>query len=94
MGIHIYGFRAPDRTWKKMKAVWDACNLAGVAPPEEVDDFFGGEGPDPRGIEVELESCPAVSSYYVEMVDGLEVDLDKLREAYPQLTHLRFCMRY
>lgn len=37
-----------------MKAVWDACQAAGLEPPEEVTDFFHDEDPDPNGQEVEI----------------------------------------
>ena len=54
MSTHVIGFTPPDETWQKMKAIWDACQRADVPVPDEVDDFFGGEAPDPAGVEVEL----------------------------------------
>jgi len=50
----IVGVRPPDAKWKKMKAVWDACEAAGTDVPAEVDEFFGDDGPSPDGIGVEL----------------------------------------
>lgn len=52
MGVDyiVEGIAPPDETWKKMKAIWDACIDAGVQPPREVDDFFEDEPPDPDGV--------------------------------------------
>jgi len=55
MHTHVIGFRPPDAKWKKMKEVHDACIAANVEIPEEVDEFFNWEPPDPRGVKVELE---------------------------------------
>src|ERR1035441_9166498 len=52
MSTHVTGFAPPDETWQKMKAIWDACETVGVPVPGEVEEFFGGEGPDPAGGEV------------------------------------------
>jgi hypothetical protein len=46
--------RPPDERWSKMKAAWDACEAAGVEPPEDVEEFFDGEGPDPAGLVVDI----------------------------------------
>jgi hypothetical protein len=43
MSMHVIGFVPPDGTWAQMKAIWDACQAAGVSLPDEVEDFFGGE---------------------------------------------------
>ncbi len=47
MRIRILGVKPEfdDGTWKKMKKVWDACKDAEVDPPQEVEEFFGDEGP-------------------------------------------------
>ena len=54
MSMFVTGFWPPDEKWQQMKAAWDACAAAGVPVPEEVEDFFGGEAPDPAGVEVDL----------------------------------------
>jgi hypothetical protein len=54
MSTHVKGFVPPDERWQKMKAVRDACIAAGIEMPDEVDEFFGGEDPDPQGQEVEI----------------------------------------
>jgi hypothetical protein len=54
MSLHVQGFKPPDDQWKKMKAVWDACEGAGLFPPPEVEGFFDGVDPDPAGVSVDL----------------------------------------
>jgi hypothetical protein len=54
MSTSVTGFAPPDEHWAKMKAVWDACEVAGVDVPESVVDFFGDNEPDEAGIEIEL----------------------------------------
>lgn len=51
---HVVGFIPPDEKWQAMKAVWDACDAAGILPPDEVSTFFNHSGPDPNGVEVEV----------------------------------------
>lgn len=54
MSTHVIGFAPPDEQWQKMKAIWDACEAAQIPVPDEVEDFFGGEAPDPAGVVVDL----------------------------------------
>lgn len=54
MSTRVIGFVPPDEAWQKMKAVWDACDAAGIDPPAAVVSFFDGEAPDPAGQELEL----------------------------------------
>jgi hypothetical protein len=54
MSTHVTGIRPPDEKFKKMLAVWQACEAAGIEVPDEVDDFFNGEKPDPKGVQVDL----------------------------------------
>jgi hypothetical protein len=54
MSTHVTGFAPPDEQWQKMKAIWDACGAAQIPVPGEVEEFFGGEAPDPAGVEVDL----------------------------------------
>lgn len=54
MSTHVKGFVPPDERWQKMKAVLDACAAAGIEVPDQVDEFFGGEEPDPQGQEVDI----------------------------------------
>lgn len=77
MSTHVVGFKPADETWKKMKNVWYACKVAGVAPPLEVDRFFNGEAPDDAGVEVVLgKDC--LKEWNDEGRAGYEVDMAKL----------------
>ncbi len=86
MSTHVVGFRPADEKWKKMKAVWDACKMAGTEVPNTVIQFFGGEAPgDKPGMEVKLDR--AVIEWNDDYRQGYEVDLTKLP---PDVTVLRF----
>jgi len=74
MSTHVIGFKPPDEKWNKMKAIYDACEVAGVPIPSEVDDFFDGEGPDPAGVEVKLTP----REWQDDMRQGYEIDIDSL----------------
>lgn len=78
MSTHVVGIKPPDEKWKEMKKVWDACEKAKVDVPKEVDDFFDGIDPDPKGVIVELDAKKGVKEYNAESQQGLEVELDKL----------------
>lgn len=78
MSTHVVGFKPPDDKFKKMKAAWDACRAAGIEPPEEVYDFFGGESPDANGVVVEIEKHACCSKWSEDMQDGYEIDVSKL----------------
>lgn len=83
----VIGVRPPDEKWQQMKAIYDACAAAGVEIPQEVDDFFNGEKPDPDGIRVSLEPSGAVTELENEYYSGKVVELAKLPK---NITHLRF----
>ena len=74
MSTHVIGFAPPDDEWKKMKAVWDACDNAGLPIPRKVEEFFGGDPPDDAGVEVKL----MVEEWRDEGREGYEVNLDKV----------------
>ena len=76
MSTYIIGFRPPNDEWTKMKRVYDTCVVAGVGIPNEVDDFFNGEKPDPAGVEVNIKS--ALEEYHDNCSSGFQVDLQKL----------------
>lgn len=90
----VVGFRQPDEHWQKMKIAWDACKAAGIEPPEPLQRFFGWEEPDDAGIEVPfaplIDQAPkdVVTEWRCPYGEGIEIDLDKLREQCPQLTKL------
>lgn len=85
MSSHVEGIRPPDAKWLAMKAVYDSCRAAGVRPPQEVDDFFNYEQPDPKGVIVSLKDC--CSDYNQDSSSGFEVDLSKLPKG---ITVIRF----
>jgi hypothetical protein len=70
MGVSydVSGFVPPDETWAKMKAAWDACRAAGVEPPDELWNFFGGAHPDEHGMEVDIDDAT------VEIHNGAQLE--------------------
>lgn len=93
MSMHVVGFRLPDDLWKKHKAVWDACESAGVAVPDETEEFFQGEAPDSSGVLVELEHnthgglVGCCQKFQAEGEEGFEITLAHLP---PNLAKIRF----
>ena len=79
MSTSAVGFKPADEKWNSMKAVWEACEKAGTAIPEEVEDYFEGEPPEDKpGMEVDLgDSC---QEWQGESSDGYEIDITKLPE--------------
>ena len=82
MSTHIVGFAPPDEKWRKMKAIWDSCEEAGIDVPKEVNDFFGGETPDECGVEIRLQYPfhEAVREWSDDMREGFEIEIAKLPE--------------
>lgn len=78
MSTHIEFFKPPDEKWQQMKAVWDACEKAGIDPPDEVDDFFDGEAPNDAGVKVDAEEDEAVEELEEDGTSGFKVDITKL----------------
>ncbi len=66
-----------DPTYQKFLAVLNTCKEAGINPPDEVDEYFGGDGIDndpenPLVIDFEPRE------WSDEMQEGFEIDLDKI----------------
>jgi hypothetical protein len=74
MSTSIKGFIPPDDKWKKMKAIYDACRVAKINLPDEVEDFFDGEKPDENGQIVEIPH----TEYQDDYSQGIEVEIAKL----------------
>lgn len=95
MTSSVYGVITPDNTWKKMKAIWDACEDGGITPPKEVVDFFRGEEPDFNGSTILLanqyDTFYGTKKYSADMKDGFEVDITKLP---PHVKIIRFVNSY
>jgi len=81
MSTHVVGFRPPDKEWKKMKAAWDTCTAANVAPPGEVERFFGYQKPNAYGIEIKLD----VEELTEEGVVGFDVILSKVPKSVDRI---------
>jgi hypothetical protein len=81
MSTHVVGFKPPGAKWRQMKAVWDACQAAGIEVPDEVDVYFDGGPPDPAGVEVgieDLRAAGALRDWGNNHADGFELDVAKL----------------
>jgi hypothetical protein len=83
ISTHIVGFVPPDKKWKQMKAVYDACAEADIKLPAEVDSFFNGEKPDDNGQTIRIEAA----TYQKNRCSGLEIEIDKIP---PQVKIIRF----
>lgn len=85
MSTHVLGFRPPDEKFQQMKAVYDACQAAGVEVPDDVQNFFEYGPPDDAGVQLDLQrDSEAVHEWRDESCEGYEVDLRKL----PQGIHI------
>jgi len=88
----VYAIAPPDAAaqahFLKMKAVWDACILAGVAMPEKVAVFFDCKTPG-EGLATEVTRLyvGAIGAFTCSVrpygkvgsgEEGFEVDLDRL----------------
>ena len=91
MSTHVIGFAPPDDKWRRMKDVWDACELAGVSAPPEVIDFFEGREPNENGVRVDLENHECVRRYNENMKDGFEIEVKKIPA---NVTFIRFYNSY
>ena len=61
----VSGFAAPDKRYKAMLNVLNACKEANIVIPEEVDTFFDGDyNPDPDGMVAPLGDCLLTSKSY------------------------------
>jgi len=89
MSTHVVGFAPPDEQWKKMKAIWDSCDEAGIDPPEKVSDYFDGCDPDPSGIEVDLDNI--LEEYSSEGSEGYQL---KVKDIPKKVKILRFINSY
>lgn len=91
MSTHVIGFAPPDEKWKRMKAVYDSCENAGLPVPKEVHEFFDGGSPDASGVEVDLEKAGAVEDWNEDSREGYEIDLSKVPK---HVTKIRFYNAY
>jgi hypothetical protein len=91
MSTHVVGFKPADEKYAKMFAALEACRSAGVTPPPEVTEFFGGdpEEADPHGVTVSLEGgkSAGITRWKGNAAEGFEIDL---RILDPSIKILRF----
>lgn len=82
--MNAEAFKPPDDKWRRMKAVWDACQEADVPIPADVEQYFGGEDPDPAGVEVDqtvLIDSGVITDWNDGdhgMSEGVEIHVDKI----------------
>ena len=74
----IQGIRPPDAKFQKMYKIWKACDDAGIDIPKEVDKFFNGETPDPKGVIIDLEDLSCCADCGNEDYYGVEIDITLL----------------
>ena len=86
MSTNVIGFREPDETWRKMKEVYDACKIANVDIPNEVDNFFNGEPPSDVGVEVDIDIiCEPYAPH--EVAEGFKIEIARIPD---NVTHICF----
>lgn len=82
MSTFVTGFKPPDEKWRRMKAIYDACHAAEIAPPQEVSDFFNWQKPTDTGVRIDgcvLEACGAVRQIHDGHPEsGYEIVIEKL----------------
>lgn len=79
--IRLVGIVPPDDKWKKMKAIFDACIKGDIEIPDEVDEFFDNEDPDPAGVIIDLTpgQYTDVARPWGDMdSDGIEITVDDI----------------
>ena len=88
MSVRITGLRPPDERWERMRDVWEACRVAGVPLPAEVDHFFDHKDPHPKGVEVllgDLIESGALRTGGNEVVAWFDLDVTKLPDGVTKL---------
>ena len=86
-GYGVYAIRPPDAKFKKMKAIYDACIAGGVDVPDDVEEFFDYEEPDPLGTQVEIKKVQLLKGEY-EL--GFQM---AVKDVPSWATHIRFTVR-
>lgn len=81
MSTCVYGIKPPNKKWKEMKKVYDACIEADIETPDEVNEFFNlfdGEEPDDKGVIFTLDKYECCTEYRDDSCEGFEIEIDKL----------------
>jgi hypothetical protein len=98
----IKAIKPPNKKWREMKAVYDSCVKAGISIPDEVTDFFDGDEPNEKGVEIDLRCSqnqytndgdihPSISIGHGDSTDYWDVDLSKLPDG---VKFIRFINHY
>jgi hypothetical protein len=74
MSTNVTGFKPPDKKWKDMKAIWEACEDIDIEIPKEVLEFFNHTEPDEKGVEIEIQS----EEWGDECSNGIEIEVSKI----------------
>ncbi len=83
----VTGFAAPDKRYKAMLNVLNACKEANIDIPEDVDTFFDGDwNPNPDGMEVPLGACLKPTSVFNS---GYTIDVSLIPS---NVTHIKIYM--
>lgn len=66
-----------DSQYQKFLQILLACKNAGIDPPKEIDDYFGGDGigNDP---ETPLQISFEPRNWKGDMSEGFEIDIDEI----------------
>lgn len=75
---NIIGFKPANEKHNQMKAVYYACQSAGIKIPEEVEKYFEGYKPDDSGVRVDNLPQKSIREYFGECENGIEVNLDEI----------------
>lgn len=76
--LNVVGVRKADEHWKKLKAVYDACVVAHIDPPDEVERFFNWRRPRDDEEEQEVDIRFSVKQWQGDNATGYEIDLEKI----------------
>lgn len=82
MSTHVVGIVPADEEYTNKMKAFNACQEAGIHPPDELWDFFGGERPEPEGIIEYIDDEDFVSEWQDDMREGYEIDVTKLPKKY------------
>lgn len=74
--LYINGIVEPTDEFKKKYTAYKACERAGVEPPDELQEYFRYEAPNPSGLEVEIKPSLVKTDKYGAVK---EINLKKLR---------------
>lgn len=80
MHSHVIGIRPPNDEYQKKVTAWKACVAANIDVPQELMDYFEGEGPREGGMQLNLEDHHCCEIFNEEMKDGFTIELEHVPE--------------